>query len=93
MSKSDPDSAIFMEDSRADIARKLGNAFCPTSSAGGPAKEADGEMRLVVDDIENPCLDYVRCVRGSRERGGARAVEDTPKKKWAAAALRDDRAP
>ncbi|MFH0961504.1 MAG: tyrosine--tRNA ligase [archaeon] len=29
MSKSNPDSAIFMTDSREDIARKIKNAFCP----------------------------------------------------------------
>jgi tyrosyl-tRNA synthetase len=63
MSKSDPDSAIFMEDSRDDIARKLTLAFCPTSSSsanGGAAAVADGELRLAVDDLENPCLDYVK---------------------------------
>lgn len=29
MSKSDPDSAIFMEDTREDISRKIKKAFCP----------------------------------------------------------------
>lgn len=29
MSKSDPDSAIFMEDTREDIARKINKAYCP----------------------------------------------------------------
>jgi tyrosyl-tRNA synthetase len=29
MSKSDPDSAIFMEDSAAEVGRKVGSAFCP----------------------------------------------------------------
>jgi tyrosyl-tRNA synthetase len=29
MSKSNPDSAIFMTDSTADVARKIGNAYCP----------------------------------------------------------------
>ena len=29
MSKSDPDSAIFMEDSAADVKRKIKSAFCP----------------------------------------------------------------
>jgi len=58
MSKSDPDSAIFMEDSRSDIARKLNQAFCPRE-APAAKKVADGELRLVVDVLENPCLDYV----------------------------------
>jgi tyrosyl-tRNA synthetase len=29
MSKSDPDSAIFMEDSAADVKRKIAKAYCP----------------------------------------------------------------
>jgi tyrosyl-tRNA synthetase len=29
MSKSDPDSAIFMEDSAEDVKRKIKKAFCP----------------------------------------------------------------
>ena len=29
MSKSDPDSAIFMEDTSEDVARKIKNAYCP----------------------------------------------------------------
>ncbi len=29
MSKSDPESAIFMEDTEADIKNKIKKAFCP----------------------------------------------------------------
>lgn len=29
MSKSDPESAIFMEDTEADVNWKIKNAFCP----------------------------------------------------------------
>jgi tyrosyl-tRNA synthetase len=29
MSKSDPDSAIFMEDAAADVKRKIKKAYCP----------------------------------------------------------------
>ena len=29
MSKSDPDSAIFMEDTRDDVIRKVKKSFCP----------------------------------------------------------------
>lgn len=29
MSKSDPDSAIFMEDTAEDVKRKIKKAFCP----------------------------------------------------------------
>ncbi len=35
MSKSDPNSAIFMEDSAADVERKIGNAFCPERQVEG----------------------------------------------------------
>lgn len=31
MSKSDPDSAIFMEDTPEDVARKIQNAYCPST--------------------------------------------------------------
>jgi tyrosyl-tRNA synthetase len=31
MSKSDPDSAIFMEDAPEDVARKIQNAYCPSA--------------------------------------------------------------
>jgi tyrosyl-tRNA synthetase len=35
MSKSDPDSAIFMEDSEADVKRKIKSAFCPPGVENG----------------------------------------------------------
>lgn len=35
MSKSDPNSAIFMEDSAADVERKINNAFCPEGTIEG----------------------------------------------------------
>lgn len=35
MSKSDPDSAIFMEDEAADVRRKIRQAYCPPGVAGG----------------------------------------------------------
>ncbi len=67
MSKSDPDSAIFMEDSREDIARKLAGAHCPRAAAAPAASASasavstgEDEMHLVVDDLQNPCLDYVQ---------------------------------
>jgi len=90
MSKSDADSAIFMEDTREDIERKISNAFCPIeakkktapsvtevneakgakgAAKGGSKKPAQAapvpaapsnELRLVEDDLENPCLDYVK---------------------------------
>jgi len=42
MSKSDPDSAIFMEDTIEDVNRKIKKAFCP-------------EKKIVEN---NPILDY-----------------------------------
>jgi len=35
MSKSDPDSAIFMEDTEADLKRKIKKAFCPEKVVEG----------------------------------------------------------
>ena len=64
MSKSDPDSAIFMEDAAEDVERKIMNAFCPTKPEEKvEAVEIDDagkeSMHLVKDDIKNPCLDYI----------------------------------
>lgn len=35
MSKSDPDSAIFMEDTRKDVERKIKKSFCPEQIVEG----------------------------------------------------------
>jgi len=35
MSKSDPDSAIFMEDSEADVKAKIKKSFCPVGIVEG----------------------------------------------------------
>jgi len=35
MSKSDPDSAIFMEDSEEDVKRKINGAHCPEGIVKG----------------------------------------------------------
>ncbi|CAK0793170.1 unnamed protein product, partial [Prorocentrum cordatum] len=40
MSKSDPDSAIFMEDAPEDVARKVRNAYCPKLAEEMPETEA-----------------------------------------------------
>mmetsp|Transcript_18326 Transcript_18326/g.23765 ORF Transcript_18326/g.23765 Transcript_18326/m.23765 type:complete len:723 (-) Transcript_18326:3-2171(-) len=52
MSKSDPDSAIFMEDSNEDVIRKINNAYCPLTIV-------EGEIPSNNDDLKNPCLDYI----------------------------------
>jgi tyrosyl-tRNA synthetase len=67
MSKSDPDSAIFMEDSAEDVERKIMNAYCPMAEqqASTPATDAVEDagkesMQLTVDTLKNPCLDYIK---------------------------------
>ena len=44
MSKSDPNSAIFLHDKPEDIARKMKNAFCPPEVENNPVLEV---MRLI----------------------------------------------
>eukprot|EP00986_Skeletonema_menzelii_P010375 scaffold5063_cov150-Skeletonema_menzelii.AAC.4 len=70
MSKSDPDSAIFMEDTVEDVRRKIAKAYCPTAEEGGagedekPAEGGDDagkeSMHLTEDTLKNPILDYVQ---------------------------------
>lgn len=66
MSKSDPDSAVFMEDSAEDVERKIMNAYCPTkeeeTKKDDTAVEDAGKesMHLVEEKIKNPCLDYIK---------------------------------
>jgi tyrosyl-tRNA synthetase len=72
MSKSDPDSAIFMEDTPEDVERKILAAYCPskppapTAAAAAAAAEATDagkeSMSLVVDELKNPCLDYIKYI-------------------------------
>ena len=40
MSKSQPDSAIFMEDDEASVNKKIRQAFCPPQARPGPAGPA-----------------------------------------------------
>jgi len=70
MSKSNPDSAIFMEDSVEEVKRKLGIAYCPREVEEEQKKnEGEGEesMSLVEDKLKNPCLDYVKYIIMSEE--------------------------
>ena len=76
MSKSDPDSAIFMEDTVEDVRRKITKAYCPTAAdeegAGGgvgdneksttevTADAGKESMHLTEDTLKNPILDYVQ---------------------------------
>jgi len=66
MSKSDPDSAIFMEDAPEDVERKIQAAYCPKAPESSASGEDDG-MHLVKDELKNPCLDYAKYVLFSRE--------------------------
>ena len=68
MSKSDPDSAIFMEDTAEDVERKIMAAYCPdheeqpVTKSGGDDQEEDAgkeSMHLKEDLLKNPCLDYI----------------------------------
>ena len=72
MSKSDPDSAIFMEDSVEDVQRKIMNAYCPSTVIADTAtaaattstttEEVDAgkvSMHLTTDNLKNPILDYI----------------------------------
>lgn len=47
MSKSNPDAAIFMEDTEAEVNRKIKKAFCP-------------EKQLADGDLKNGCMECVR---------------------------------
>mmetsp|Transcript_25585 Transcript_25585/g.38262 ORF Transcript_25585/g.38262 Transcript_25585/m.38262 type:complete len:817 (-) Transcript_25585:179-2629(-) len=66
MSKSDPDSAVFMEDTAEDVERKIMKAYCPNKEEeqSGEAKEETQDagkesMHLVKDTLKNPVLDYI----------------------------------
>jgi len=71
MSKSDPDSAVFMEDSAIDVERKILAAYCPSEeekveislNSPDPSQEMDAgkeSMQLTKDTLKNPCLDYIK---------------------------------
>ncbi len=67
MSKSDPDSAIFMEDTTDDVERKIMAAYCPNKEEELVDEETKDEidagkesMQLKKDTLKNPCLDYIQ---------------------------------
>lgn len=60
MSKSDPDSAIFMEDTAEDVARKIAHAYCPRVVQ--TAEEITDDGAPAGDDDKNPVLDYYQCI-------------------------------
>lgn len=70
MSKSDPDSAIFISDSREDVKRKLKGAFCPTGQVdGNPVMDL---FRHVVF----PYLDHAVTIHRPPSKGGEFQVEN-----------------
>ena len=76
MSKSNKDSAIFMEDTPADVERKMRNAYCPLREEAIEAKSEEESMQLVEDKLKNPCLDYVHhiifCMPGATFAAGGK---------------------
>ncbi|UCE81560.1 MAG: tyrosine--tRNA ligase [Methanobacteriota archaeon] len=62
MSKSSPDTAVFMHDSPDEVRRKLKNAFCPPEVDGNPVLET---MRLIVF----PKTDVIRIDRSAKHGG------------------------
>lgn len=60
MSKSDPESAIFMEDSAEDVERKIKNAYFPCTAQVAKEIADDGAPEASADT--NPCLDYAQCI-------------------------------
>ncbi|EAN95560.1 putative tyrosyl-tRNA synthetase [Trypanosoma cruzi] len=64
MSKSDPDSAIFMEDTREDVERKIRHAYCPRLRQKKAEVPEDGAP--VSSEEKNPVLDYFQHVIYSR---------------------------
>ncbi|XP_037445369.1 tyrosine--tRNA ligase 1, cytoplasmic-like [Triticum dicoccoides] len=57
MSKSDPTSAIFMEDDEAQVKLKINQAFCPPPP---PPPNTVDENSNIVDG--NPCLEYIKYI-------------------------------
>ena len=60
MSKSNPDAAIFMEDTEAEVNRKIKKAFCPPGELQQENEVKDpvtGEMTKQV--LKNGCMEYI----------------------------------
>lgn len=58
MSKSDPASAIFMEDSTEEVEKKIKGAYCPTP--GEMEKIKDDKGQEIIRPASNPCLQYAK---------------------------------
>lgn len=72
MSKSDPDSAVFMGNAAEDVERKFMNAYCPSKEEESTTEvvlvveeqhdAGKQSMHLKVDTLKNPCLDYIQII-------------------------------
>ena len=67
MSKSDPDSAIFMEDTRKDVERKIKKAWCPpgvlTEKRQLPdGLGEDGKPKTKEVEFTNGCMEYLKYI-------------------------------
>ena len=69
MSKSDPDSAIFMEDTRKDVVRKIKKAWCPPGVLVEKRqvekqneKNEDGTPKIVEVEYTNGCMEYLKYI-------------------------------
>lgn len=60
MSKSDPDSAIFMEDSTEDVERKIRHAYCPTASAETPVLTPPAITTMTTTTVTNEGIEVVQ---------------------------------
>ena len=56
MSKSDPDAAIFMEDTEAEVSRKIKKAYCPEKLL----QEEIVNDKGVKETKTNGCIEYVK---------------------------------
>jgi tyrosyl-tRNA synthetase len=67
MSKSDPDSAIFMEDSEADVKRKIKKAYCPPEVV---------EKNPIIDYAENIVIAFSGSLTVNIKDVGAQVYSD-----------------
>ena len=63
MSKSKPNSAIFMEDSAKDVARKIKKAYCPEKLLKETIKSKDPKTGEEIETVKvNGCVEYVKYI-------------------------------
>lgn len=62
MSKSDPDSAIFMEDTAKDVTRKVRKAWCPPGVLTETRIQKNGEGKDVEVVYTNGCMEYLKYI-------------------------------